>query len=95
MSTNTDNLPGFLGGHITFKSFKADEYRKDGRKARDSNSLYYGRSGVENLIPFVLETDCIESWAPAFKSVEMTKKLSSTRFLVDGTYDLPFPMSVR
>ena len=57
--------------------------------------MTFGNSGVENIIPYLLEVDLIGTWAPYLTYVKKVKQINSTRFLLEEKYDLPFPLSTR
>ena len=57
ISINKDNKRGFMGFHCTFTNFKT-------LKPGEKNKMTFGNSGVENIIPYLLEVDLIGTWAP-------------------------------
>ena len=85
-------MPGFMGYQFLLENFKLAKF---GKNLTDKSKLFFKESGVLNLIPYCLETDLIHTWAPYFKQIKMTKKLNSTRFLVNEIYAFPFPLSQR
>ena len=58
MSINLKNPSGWLGGEIIVENLKLHPY---GIKSDDKN-VYYENSGVENLIPYIMETNFISEW---------------------------------
>ena len=77
-----------MGFHCTFENFKT-------LKTGEKNKMTFGNSGVENIIPYLLEVDLIGTWAPYLNYVKKEKNINSTRSLVEEKYDLPFPLSTR
>tara|TARA_B110000285_G_C15017313_1_gene559720 strand:+ start:434 stop:667 length:234 start_codon:yes stop_codon:yes gene_type:complete len=77
-----------MGFHCTFENFKT-------LKTGEKDKMTFGNSGVENIIPYLLETDLIGTWAPYLNYVKKVKNINSTRSLVEEKYDLPFPLSTR
>jgi len=77
-----------MGFHCSFSNFKT-------LKAGEKNKMTFGNSGVENIIPYLLEVDLIGTWAPYLNYVKKIKQINSTRMLVEEKYDLPFPLSTR
>jgi hypothetical protein len=77
-----------MGFHCTFENFKT-------LKTGEKNKMTFGNSGVENIIPYLLEVDLIGTWAPYLNYVKKVKNINSTRSLVEEKYDLPFPLSTR
>lgn len=61
----------------------------------EPNKMTFGNSGVENIIPYLLEVDLIGTWAPYLNYVKKIKQINATRMLVEEKYDLPFPLSTR
>lgn len=59
------------------------------------NAVNYGKMPLENFIPFILEIDHFNLWAPFLTKCRIEKQLGPARFLVEETYDLPFPLSRR
>ena len=57
--------------------------------------MHYGNSGIENVLPYLLEVDLIANWIPQFKKVTQTYRVDSTRRFLDAQCDMPFPLSVR
>ena len=70
-----------------FKNFKLPLY---GTKSK--SALHFGNNGVENIIPVVLESQLASTWAPYMIESKTNKQLSSTRYLNEYKYDLPFPL---
>jgi hypothetical protein len=77
-----------MGFHCSFKDFKT-------LKAGEKSKMIFGNSGVENIIPYLLEVDLIGTWAPYLNYVKKIQMINSSRFLVEEKYDLPFPLSTR
>ena len=86
---NNDSQKGFLGYHATFNG-KTVKYGSD-----EAGSIYFGNSGVENLIPYIMELDQMGSWTPHFRYVKQTKPINMTRMLIESIIDMPFPLSNR
>ena len=63
ISINKDNKRGFMGFHCTFTNFKT-------LKPGEKNKMTFGNSGVENIIPYLLEVDLIGTWAPYLNYVK-------------------------
>mgnify|MGYP000945100731 FL=1 len=55
-----------MGFHCTFTDFKT-------LPAFDTNKMTFGNSGVENIIPYLLEVDLIGTWAPYLNYVKKIK----------------------
>ena len=54
-----------MGFHCTFDKFKT-------LKANEKGKLTFGNSGVQNIIPYLLEVDLIGEWAPYLSYVKKT-----------------------
>ncbi len=52
-----------MGFHCSFKDFKT-------LKAGEKSKMTFGNSGVENIIPYLLEVDLIGTWAPYLNYVK-------------------------
>jgi len=77
-----------MGFHCSFSNFKTLPHG-------ENKKMTFGNSGVENIIPYLLEVDLIGTWAPYLNYVKKIKQINSTRMLVEEKYDLPFPLSTR
>ena len=55
-----------MGFHCSFDNFKTLKVQDKGSK------LTFGNSGVQNIIPYLLEVDLIGTWAPYLSYVKKT-----------------------
>ena len=86
-----DNKSGFMGYKIVFDNMKLPKY---GVPAIGSQ-LFFGNSGIDNMIPYLIEGDHFNTWATYLVRTKVTKKIDSTRFIISERYELPFPLSNR
>ena len=64
---NLDNKDGYLGYVCIKKDFKLI--------SPGGKGLFYGQTGVENVIPLFLEADLCSTWAPYLKRMTLNKRL--------------------
>jgi len=93
VSIDAQEVPGYMSGRHTFKNIKLHEYTVGGVK--DSNSLYYENSGVENLIPYMVQTELVNNWTSGLKSVKINRRIGHSRVLVTQHYAMPYPLNDR
>lgn len=89
---NTKKDSGFMSFVCAFKGFKLAEF---GKNLTNKDSLHFAKSGVYNLVPYILEAEMIPLWSPFIYKVDETKMMSGTRFFITEQVDLPFPLSKR
>lgn len=62
---NTDAPKNYIGGHLIFDNFKTCNFGD-----KKYGSLFFGNSGIQNVIPYLLEVDLIGNWIPQFRYVK-------------------------
>ena len=85
--------PGYLGGLVNGNTIKLAPYGTSINERK--GAVYYGKSGIQNLIPILLEPDLVKSLIPYVNSLDIMERIGSTRLFADEKFDLIYPFSAR
>ena len=86
MSIISEKDPGYMAFNCGLRECKLKTPPK---------AIKYGQTQLENVLPFILEIDHYNMWCPYLTKCTVERQLGPARFLVEETYDLPFPLSRR
>jgi hypothetical protein len=54
--------------------------------------VVFGNSGVENVIPWIMDLDKMGNWSTHFRYVKQMVNINTVRMLINSIIDMPFPL---